>query len=316
VKVSAVVVNYNGGELVDRCIGSLYREPSGLLAEIILVDNASRDGSLERVEHKYPGVKILKNEHNLGFAKANNQGIAVAGADAVLLLNNAAEVGEGAVRALADTMERNPRVGIVGPRLRNPDGTLQYSYGPFPSALRFLVDLPSEKSARCYDRTGYDEAHEVQWLTGACLLIRKRMLDEIGGLDEAFFFNFEDVDLCKRARAAGWRCCYAPQAEAIHHRGSSILSEDVRERIVIEKRRSQLRYFRKHAGAGSFYLMKSLNLAYAAAQWLRCSPRACLGSPEGVREQAFYRRVLTTVWGISRQRRGQSCVRGGGSGEK
>ena len=314
-RVSAIIVNLNGGELLRSCIASPYGELGGPLLEIIVVDNASSDQSVESVQHAFPALEIVRNTENLGFAKASNQGILASQGESVLLMNNDAVAKPGSVGSLVAVMEEDDRIGIVGPQLRNPDGSLQFSYGHFPSVLGVLGGFRARKADRYYERTGYEKPHDVDWLTGACLLLRRGMLDEIGLLDEQFFFNYEDVDVCRRARNRGWRCVYTPDTAVIHHRAVRSVNPEIIERILLEKRRSQLRYYRKHGSIKSFYLIKSLNLAFGMLQllWSVCAAISNRGSTERARRPQFYRRLLTTVWATGWSPNLRSHVEGSGN---
>ena len=298
--VSAIIVNWNGGDFLRSCIASPYRELGGPLREIVLLDNASGDQSVESVQHAFPALAIVRTSENLGFAKANNLGILASESDSVLLINNDAVANPGSIGSLVAVMEQDDRIGIVGPQLRNPDGSLQLSYGPFPSVLGVVGGLRVRKADRYYERTGYENPHDVEWLTGACLLVRRRMLDEIGLLDERFFFNYEDVDLCKRAHDHGWRCVYTPDASVIHHRAMSSGHPEIKERILLEKRRSQLLYYRKHASMESFYVIKAFNLVYVMLHllWSECAAIANRSATEQGPRPQFYRRLLATVWAM------------------
>jgi len=296
--VSAIIVNWNGGKFLRDCIASPYRELGWPLREIILLDNASSDQSVESVQHAFPAVAIVRTGGNLGFARANNLGILASQSESVLLMNNDAVANPGSIGSLVAVMEQDDRIGIVGPQLRNPDGSLQLSYGRFPSVLRVVGGLRIRKVDRYYEGTGYENPHDVDWMTGACLLVRRRMLEEIGLLDERFFFNYEDVDLCKRAHDRGWRCVYTPDASVMHQKAGSSVNPEMKERILLEKRRSQLLYYSKHGSIESFYLIKALNLAYGMLHllWSVCATIANRGSSERVPRPQFYRRLLTTVW--------------------
>lgn len=298
--VSVVVVNYNGGEILRRCLASIAREDPEYVLETILVDNASRPDDLDGLGETSPVFTLLRNAENVGFARATNQGIAVARGEFILLLNNDAELRPGALHSLVEAMEAGPRIGIVGPRVLNPDGSLQLSYARFPSALRWLAALPTPKEFRHYERAGYESGHRVEWLSGCCLLVRRQMLEELGGLDEQFFFNFEDIDLCKRAHDAGWRCWYAPSAQVMHYRGASSVTPEVRERILLEKRRSQLLYFRKHGTRVGFMLIKGITLLYGVLGLCWSVLGKAFSETGADSRQAFYRRVVREVWMVSR----------------
>ena|SRR2546426_808155 len=300
-RVSIVVVNYNGGEFLRRCLASTAWQDHECILETILVDNASRAGDLDGLKEKFPALILIRNTENVGFARANNQGITIARGELVLLLNNDAELRPGAVRGLAEMMDTNPRIGVVGPRVLNSDGSLQLSYARFPSVIRWFAALPTQKGVRHYEQTGYGSPHQVEWLSCCCLLVRRQLLDELGGFDEEFFFNFEDVDLCKRAYIAGWACWYTPYAEVIHHKGISSASPEVSERIFVEKRRSQLLYFRKHGSGAAFTVIKIVSLTYAILgvcwNFLIYAFRTTVATSR----QAFYWRLLRGIWMISRQ---------------
>jgi len=313
-RVSAIIVNWNGGELLRSCIASPYRELGGPLREIIVVDNASSDESVENVEHAFPTLEIVRNTENVGFARACNQGILASRGESVLLMNNDAVANPGFIGSLVAVMEQDDRIGIVGPQLRNRDGSLQLSYGPFPSVLGVVGGFRARKVDRYYERTGYEKPHDVEWLTGACVLLRRRMIDEIGLLDERFFFNYEDVDLCKRARERGWRCVYTPDAAVVHHRVSSV-NPRINERILLEKRRSQLLYYKKHGSIKAFYAIKSLNLAYGMLHLLRAEYAAIAngGAAREVPRPQFYKRLLTTVWATGWSPQPTSHFEGSGS---
>ena len=297
-RVSAIIVNWNGGDLLRSCIAPPYRELGGPLVEMIVVDNASSDQSLEHIQQAFPALDIVRLSENFGFAKATNLGILASRGEAVLIMNNDAVATPGAIASLVSVMEQDERIAIVGPQLRNADGSLQLSYGRFPSVSRVVGGFRIRKGDRYYERRGYENRHDVDWLTGACLLVRRRMLDEIGLLDERFFFNYEDVDLCRRARDRGWRCVYTPDASVMHHGARSSEHPQIKERILLEKRRSQLLYYRKHSSALSFYLIKILNLAYGMMHllWSEYAAISNRGATPHVPKPQFYRRLLAAVW--------------------
>jgi len=256
--LSVVIVNWNVRELLRRCLRSVLASGrlGGLAMEVIVVDNASSDGSAEMVREEFPEVRLIANEENLGFTGANNQGIAASRGRYLLLLNPDAEVLGDALGAMVDYMDAHPDVGALGPMLLNPDGSVQSSRRRFPTlATAFLestifqweLSRDNRILRRYYvlDRPD-DEVQEVDWVTGACILMRREALEEVGPLDEGFFMYSEELDWCRRARERGWKVVYLPTARVVHYGGKS--SEQVVPFRHIQFQRSKVRYFCKHHG--------------------------------------------------------------------
>ncbi len=253
--ISVIIANHNGEEHLDRCLGSL--GPPGPQLEIILVDNASSDGSLDLVGRRFPGVRVLPQTSNLGFAAANNIGAEVAKGDALLFLNNDAWLEPDALELLADRLEANRRVGLVAPRLRYPDGHRQFSWSPARGILgEALQRLRNGFEARSWVHgtlaKGLGRLAGRTWYTAACILIRSSAFGQIGGFDSSFFMYFEDVDLCVRLEEAGWILVQEPRAVVIHVGG-------FRRNAAVDDlyRPSQLRYYRVHRPAWEAQLMTS-----------------------------------------------------------
>lgn len=253
--ISVIIANHNGEEHLDRCLGSL--GPPGPQLEIILVDNASSDGSLDLVARRFPGVRVLPQTSNLGFAAANNIGAEVAKGDALLFLNNDAWLEPDALELLADRLEANRRVGLVAPRLRYPDGHRQFSWSPARGILgEALQRLRNGFEARSWVHgtlaKGLGRLAGRTWYTAACILIRSSAFGQIGGFDSSFFMYFEDVDLCVRLEEAGWILVQEPRAVVIHVGG-------FRRNAAVDDlyRPSQLRYYRVHRPAWEAQLMTS-----------------------------------------------------------
>lgn len=254
--LSVIVVSYNVRDLVCRCLESLRAELAGLDAEILVVDNASSDGTVEAIRRQFPEVRVLANDRNWGFGAANNQALRIATGQAVLFLNSDTELHSGAITAMLGYLKAHPNVGVVGPRLRFPSGIIQSSRRSFPTPLVGLVEstiiqrwFPGLSILGHYYRTtgSDDQCQDVDWLVGACLLARDEVIAEIGGFDERFFMYSEEIDWCFRAHQAGWRIVYLPAAEVIHHEGRSSEQNRVRRsRTFLE---SKSRYFEKHFGA-------------------------------------------------------------------
>jgi GT2 family glycosyltransferase len=262
VDLSVVVVNWNVRDLLWRCLKSVVSgqwtvvstNHQPLTIEIIVVDNASTDGSVEMVRTEFPNVTLIANPSNTGFSAANNLGIATAQGRYVLLLNPDTEVLDQALTTLVGYMDAHPDAGIVGPQLLHPDGTVQSSRRRFPNlATLFLESTWLERWAppgllrRYYfldqpDRVTLD----VDWVTGAAMLARKETIQQVGGIDEGFFMYSEEMDWCRRVKAAGWRVVYHPAAQIIHYMGKS--SEQAVPARHVNFQRSKIRYTHKHHG--------------------------------------------------------------------
>jgi N-acetylglucosaminyl-diphospho-decaprenol L-rhamnosyltransferase len=224
--VSAVVVNHEAGEALLECVASLRAEG---VDEVIVVDNASSDGSPEALVSTDQSVRLVQTGTNLGYGAAANRGIAMGASDLVLVSNPDVAVHRGALRALVEVLEQDATLAIAGPRILEADGTRYPSARRFPSLLdaaghALLGDLvPANRFTRRY-RMGdleADNVAEVDWVSGACFLARRRALEELGGFDETYFMYAEDADLCWRARRAGWGVAYVPAAVVTHQQGIS-----------------------------------------------------------------------------------------------
>jgi GT2 family glycosyltransferase len=232
--LSIVIVSWNVREDLRECLQSLLRDEGSRLEsgeiEIIVVDNASTDGTAEMVNLEFPRVKLLVNSQNLGYTKANNIGINHSRGKYILLLNPDTVVHQGALQALIDCAESHPEAGIIGAKLLNPDGSVQRSARSFPDIgaglfrNTFLGRLfPNNPFVRRYLLAdfGYDEVREVDWVSGAAMLVRRDLVERIGGLDERFWAYCEDVDLCWRAWQAGYKVLFCPNAVITHKVGRS-----------------------------------------------------------------------------------------------
>jgi N-acetylglucosaminyl-diphospho-decaprenol L-rhamnosyltransferase len=249
--VSVVVVSYNTRDLLLACLASL--APVTLPIEVIVVDNASADGSVDAVRAQMPRATVIANRENVGFSRANNAGIRAARAPYVLVLNSDAAIAPGALETMAGILDSRPTVGIVGPRTVGPDGRLQMSFGPDLTPWNEWRQRRLVLALKRGDRAALLRAERlasvecsVPWVSGSCLLARRDLLDRIGGFDEEFFLYEEDVDLCVRVRAAGFKVLFTPGATVVHHLGRSM--EGARERARQAYRESHRRFYDKHNG--------------------------------------------------------------------
>jgi GT2 family glycosyltransferase len=270
--VSIVVVSYEARDRLLACLAAVASRVT-LPHELIVVDNASRDGSADAVRARFPAATLIANADNVGFSRANNQGLRIARAEYVLVLNGDAEVGAGAVEAMAAILDARADVGIVGPRTRYPDGRIQVSSGPMLGPVsewrqRRLVRGVKRGEPRALARAKAQAAveHEPAWVSGSCLLARRRAVEAVGLFDEAFFLYEEDVDLCVRVRRAGWRILFTPRAEVVHHLGASMA--EAAERSALEYHRSHLRFYARHLGPVPNALLRASLAARGAVSWL------------------------------------------------
>jgi GT2 family glycosyltransferase len=271
-RVAAVVVSFEAKETLLASLRSL-RAHVSLPLEIVVVDNASADGSADAVRAAHPEALVLANADNLGFARACNQGWRACRAPLVLFLNPDAEVTPAAVETLVGLLESRAEVGAAGPRTRGPDGTIQVSTGPDLTLLaerrqRRLVLGAARRDARALAEAEalHSREHEAAWVSGSCLLARRTALEAVGGFDERFFLYEEDADLCRRLRGAGWRVVFTPAAEVRHHLGRSMAKSPRRARL--EYHRSHLLYYRTHNGPASQAVLRLLLLARGLTGWL------------------------------------------------
>jgi hypothetical protein len=239
--------------LLRRCLQSI--QTAGLSLEIVVVDNASDDGSAQMVRADFPHVHLIANAKNRGFTAANNQGLAVSHGRYLLLLNPDTEVVDDALAAMVGYMDAYPEAGALGPQLRYPDGSLQPSRRRFPTLATALMESTvvqqwwaDNRVLRRYTMadTGDDAIQPVDWVVGACLMVRRQAYEQVGGLDERFFMYSEELDWCHRIKDAGWAVMYLPTATVIHHEGKS--SEQVVAARHIHFQSSKVHYFRKHHG--------------------------------------------------------------------
>jgi GT2 family glycosyltransferase len=224
-EVSIIIVSYNTRDFLKKCLHSLRDISSDLLAEIIVVDNCSSDGSVEMVENEFPEAELVRNQSNLGYAKAVNQGMRRSRGRYFLILNPDIEAGADAIRSLWEFMEANPEAGISGAKLLYPDGALQMSCRTFYTlpivVMRrtFLGKIfPNSRVVRDHLMLdwGHDSERHVDWVIGACMMVRRDAYEGVGGMDERFFLYLEDVDWCYRMKQHGWKVYYVPSGVMKH----------------------------------------------------------------------------------------------------
>ncbi|MGE5596212.1 MAG: glycosyltransferase family 2 protein [Hyphomicrobiales bacterium] len=254
-----VIVSYRCRDDTLRCLASIERYLPHVLPETVVVDNASGDGTLEAVAERWPQVRRLAKARNVGFAAGANAGMReLARCDVVALLNPDAELLDGNFERAACYLDEHPDVGVLGAAIENPDGSLQLSCRAFPSHLNALFNrhslttrfLPGNRWSREYLMTNWDHSalRDVDWVSGACMLIHRRTWERIGLLDAEYFFSIEDVDYCRRAHDAGLAVQYFPMTRVRHRIGGS--SRSAAYRAMFEHHRGMWRYYRKHMRGG------------------------------------------------------------------
>jgi N-acetylglucosaminyl-diphospho-decaprenol L-rhamnosyltransferase len=249
-RLSIIIVTYNSAAYIDACLGSLIEYPPNVDHEIVLVDNASTDGTAAAIRSRWPGVRVIDAGANLGFARANNLGIQQTFGELVLLLNPDTSVPNGAVDTLVSALDARPDAAVAGARLIDADGRAELSFGRMMSPVNELRQkVLVEGGQRAGPIAAYVESitrkpQEVDWVSGACLLVRRVDAEAVGLMDERFFMYAEDVDFCAAIRARGRRVLFWPKAEIIHLRGQSrATASATTERAY---RRSQLAFYEKH----------------------------------------------------------------------
>lgn len=261
--LSVILVNWNGADLLADCLNSLAEAMPALPpTETILIDNASTDDSIALLRQQFPWVCLIQNSHNVGFAKANNQAIQQAQGNYLLLLNTDTLVLPHSLPPLLDYMTQNPQVGIIAPTLLHPDGSFQGGGCYFPTLINCTIQLLG--LSRLVYGVHFPSRSPVapltpqpaQWTSGACLLVHRQMVEQIGALDEQFFMYMEEVDWCYRAWQAGWQVYHQPDAQIIHLGGGS--SQTVRPYILARQWLARLRFFGKHYPAWQAVCLRGL----------------------------------------------------------
>ena len=276
--LSIIIVSYNSWKYLNRCLASIDKYPPGATFEIILVDNCSSDGSPEKVAKHYPHVKLIRNKNNSGFAAANNKGILLSNGDFVLFLNSDTELLPNSLDPLIQYLIENPCAGIVGPTEQSARGLPYPSISPFPD-LSYLFLTHTSLRHRFYRykwfhpyRRLWERAQAskkpilVDWVSGASLMIRRKLLDEVGAFDEGYFFYMEETDLCTCAQFAGWETYFIPTAKITHH--GSISTRHVKNGLLsLSGALGELYYFKKHRKHFELMLLRELLLLEYALKY-------------------------------------------------
>ena len=266
--ISISIVTWNGKETVEKCLRSIFRTRPKIRFEVIVVDNASVDGTKELILQEFPDVLLIQNEENIGYGPAHNRAYRISQGRHLLVLNNDITITEGALEGLVHYMDEHPNVGLVGGRLQNPDGTFQSSanrrfptlLGVFLEQIFFLTSLRIFLIQKTFGarfsrlRWNLEMPQSVAWVGGACMLIRREVMERVGLFDDHFFFYYEDSDLCLRIKKSGWDVVYDPRYCFVHEWGTTTRRHV--GKFMMESRKSILYYFRKHNGMFGFLVAK------------------------------------------------------------
>jgi GT2 family glycosyltransferase len=259
IELSVVIVTWNCKQYLEEFFesaGELLQSPS---TQVIVVDNASTDGSPDFIATRYPRVQVIRKQTNLGFAKANNVGLAAAKGEFICLINPDVKLLPGCFERVMQTMRTQQDIGLLGPQMLGRDGLVHRSTMRFPTVWNCLCQalaLDVSFAGRLFKGQlmrdfKHDETREVDVLNGWFWMTRRRALEEVGHLDERFFMYGEDIDFCKRFHDRGWKRVYLADARAVHYGGGS--SSNAPVRFYIEQQRANLQYFRKHHGVVKQY---------------------------------------------------------------
>ena len=271
VKLSIVIICWNDLKVIKDCLRSIYEGTQRTNFEVIVSDNGSSDGSVDFIRTNFPKVRIVENRANLGFARGNNAGIAVANGEYVLILNPDTIVHEGSLDRWLEFADQHPEAGAFGCRVLNPNGSYQRSARPFPTVRRlWMAALHVTGLARLSDffvggeYVGWsgDSERTVDWQSGCCVLVRGELLKQLSGFDPQFFYHYEEVDLCRRIWDSGHPILFTPRATITHLGGQSVNRFPIR--FVLEAYRSRYRYFYKHFGKAG-----AIESQRASIAWIR-----------------------------------------------
>ncbi|HEY3298764.1 MAG TPA: glycosyltransferase family 2 protein [Armatimonadota bacterium] len=281
-ELSIIIVNWNTSEYLRRCLESIITRPFAGECEVIVADNCSKDSSAQMVRDEFPEVVLIANDHNLGYAAGNNQGIRRSSGEYVLLLNPDTEVKEGTLDTLVQFLKNHRDAGAVACRLIGPDGKVQSSCRSFPDPAGVMFEysklsrlFPQSRVFGRYRMTYFDYETEVEvdQPMASCLMLTRKALDDVGMIDEEFPIFFNEVDWLFRAKQKGWKVYFTPETEIIHHGGAS--TRQVKPEMVRESHRSLAKFYRKHYRSRIFpplywFIMAAISLnCFASSRFRR-----------------------------------------------
>jgi len=311
--LSVCILTHHQPELLPRCVEAAYAEieRAGIKGEVIIIDNASSDGSPRRVAARFPATRIIRNEENMGFGAANNEAIRISRGQYVLVLNDDALLQEGSLGLLVRKLESGSNIGAVGPKVLNFDGSLQTSCmnKRYPHLRGVAVELLlldgllrknelTRQMLTLWD--SQSKRAEPDQLVGACVLARREALDAVGLFDEGFYYVLEDADLCYRLKKGGWRVLCAEEAQVIHYGAASMKEEWTESYALAVYLRSLAYFFKKHSSPAKYFLVRmTLGLVLLLRMFLATLRRIVRGSTYAEvsgRTRAYLRLVRSVVW--------------------
>lgn len=275
--LGVVIVTYQSASHIAACLSSL-KDQAGIDLRTIIIDNASHDATVAQARRTWPDVHVVENATNVGFSRANNQGVEALGdVPFILFLNPDTELHQGALVPLLDALERRSDLGAVGPLTLEGDGSVQLSFGPDLCPVAEWRQKRRMEALRRKDpaavqalKAEVGRAFEPDWLSGSCLLVREQAFRRIGGFDEQFFLYEEDADLCLRLRQAGWKVGFVPRSVVVHHQGRSVVENPFYAALAYQE--GHLRYYGKHNGWLANLLLRVILLARGCAAYLAGDP--------------------------------------------
>ena len=259
--ISIILINYNSSKFIYKCLDSVEMIRDNHLHEVIIVDNSSTDNSMNLIRENFSKFRLIYSKKNLGFGRANNLAFKQSQGKYLLFLNTDTILTESTPKILSDYLDQNHDIAVISPRITFKDGSYQLSFGNLPNLAVELFDKVKygldnkwhSFFSNLYDRK-YSKVQEVGWVTGACLMMRRDVFEQIGGFDENFFMYFEDKDLCKRVKELGYKVVYYPETTIIHLLGGS--SHGIKKSVNKYYRDSQLYYYQKHLGKFQTSILK------------------------------------------------------------
>ncbi|MEK9628147.1 MAG: glycosyltransferase family 2 protein [Nitrospinota bacterium] len=268
--LSCIIVNYNNSEPLNDCLESIYKTVRGITFEVIVVDNSENDPGLEGLKTSFPETQFISNSSNVGFSKANNQVAKIAQGDILVFLNPDTVLSEDALASMCRHVQSHPEIGALGPKVVNPDGSLQYSCRRYPTIWTGLFNrysilsrlFPNNRFTSQYLMFDFDhnKIRQVDWLSGCCLMVSKKAFEAVGGFDENYFLFNEDVDLCRMINQAGREVLYFPDATVVHKISTSNSKTSIR--VIVQRHLGMMHYFKKHhrqnflvRGAINFFIL-------------------------------------------------------------
>jgi GT2 family glycosyltransferase len=275
--LTIIIVTWNSEEFIRNCLDSIFLSQANFSSEVIVVDNNSSDETAKIVEQLYPQVNLIQNKENLGYAKGNNQGIEQSRGEYILLLNPDTQLLEDSLSLMYRFMEENPSIGALGPKLLNPDRTVQPSCREFPTFSTLIWEFSGISrlfpKSRVFGRwrMGYfdfDKQREVDQPMASCLMLRRAALEDVGIFDESFAMFFNDVDLCYRIKKRGWKIFFYPEAKVIHHKGAS--TRKAKARMIWLSHFAFYKFFKKHkTGLANRLLLFLFLIPLILSAWVR-----------------------------------------------